>query len=62
MQNRPGAMDAIDRALIARYGQRRRLLAKFGVPLVWAFQRGDMEAIAAEKDAVSRDRPFAESP
>jgi Dolichyl-phosphate-mannose-protein mannosyltransferase len=60
VQNRPGAMDAIDRALIARYGRRRRLLVKFGIPLVWAFKRDEMEAIAAEKDPKSRDRPLAE--
>jgi 4-amino-4-deoxy-L-arabinose transferase-like glycosyltransferase len=55
MQNRPGAMDAMDRALITRYGHRRRLLSKLGVPLVWAFERGEMEAIALENRSISTD-------
>jgi hypothetical protein len=62
VQNRPGAMDAMDRALIARYGQRRRLLVKFGIPLAWAFKRNEMEVIAAEKGAFSRDRPLKDRP
>lgn len=62
VQNRPGAMDAVDRELIARYGHRRRLLSKLGVPLVWAFERGEMEAIAAEKGSLSRDRSPAALP
>ncbi len=48
MQNRPGGMDSLDRALIARHGDRRRLLVKLGVPLVWAFERGEVEAVAVE--------------
>jgi len=62
VQNRPGAMDAMDRALIARYGHRRRLLVKFGIPLAWAFKRDDMEVIAVEKAALSRDRPLKDHP
>ena len=53
VQNRPGAMDAMDRALIDRYGHRRRLLSKLGVPLVWAFERSEMEAIALENRSIS---------
>ncbi len=41
-------MDALDRALIARHGDRRRLLVKLGVPLVWAFERGEVETAAVE--------------
>jgi Dolichyl-phosphate-mannose-protein mannosyltransferase len=56
MQNRPGAMDAMDRALIDRYGRRRRLLSKLGVPLLWAFERSEMEAIALENGSISSKR------
>ena len=59
VQNRPGAMDAMDRALVARFGCRRRLLAKLGVPLVWAFERGETEAIALEHRSPSSDRTGA---
>jgi 4-amino-4-deoxy-L-arabinose transferase-like glycosyltransferase len=61
MQNRPGAMDAMDRALITRYGRRRQLLSKLGVPLVWAFERGEMETIALENGSISSDRAPAGS-
>ncbi len=37
VQNRPGALGPIDRALIARLGPRCVLVEKFGVPLIWAF-------------------------
>jgi hypothetical protein len=56
VQNRPGAMDAIDRSLINHYGQRRRLLSKLGVPLVWAFERGEMEAVARDRASTSSGR------
>ncbi len=59
VQNRPGAMDAVDRVLIARYGHRRRLLVKLGVPLVWAFDRGEMEEIEREKGSISPERARA---
>jgi 4-amino-4-deoxy-L-arabinose transferase-like glycosyltransferase len=48
VQNRPGIMTPLDRALIARLGRQRVLLTKLGVPLVWAFERGEVDAIAAE--------------
>jgi 4-amino-4-deoxy-L-arabinose transferase-like glycosyltransferase len=48
LQNRQGAMTPLDRALIARHGHQRVLFTKLGVPLVWAFERGEVDAIAAE--------------
>jgi hypothetical protein len=53
LQNRPGAMSARERALIARHGHRRQLLTKLGVPLVWAFERGEVEAADAEIGSTS---------
>ena len=60
VQNRPGAMTPLDRALVARHGQRRRLLTKLGVPLVWAFERGEVDAIAAESRSFAPDLAPAE--
>jgi 4-amino-4-deoxy-L-arabinose transferase-like glycosyltransferase len=37
VQNRPGALRPLDRALIARLGPRYVLTSRLGVPLVWAF-------------------------
>jgi hypothetical protein len=48
VQNRPGAMSAADRALVARLGPQHILVAKWGVPLVWAFP---FEEFAAERRA-----------
>ena len=59
VQNRPGVMDAMDRALIDRFGRRRRLLSKLGVPLVWAFERSEMEAISPENGSISSKRARA---
>jgi Dolichyl-phosphate-mannose-protein mannosyltransferase len=61
LQNRPGAMDAMDRALVTRYGRGRRLLSKLGVPLVWAFERDEMEAVARENGSIPSDRARARS-
>ena len=47
-------------ALIDRYGRRRRLLSKLGVPLVWAFERGEIEAVALENGSVPTDRARAD--
>jgi hypothetical protein len=44
LQNRPGVMDDLDRALIARSGPRRVLVSHQGVPLLWAFPRSEFEA------------------
>src|SRR5262249_7211000 len=44
VQNRPGAMSDIDRALIARSGPRHVLVSKWGVPLVWAFPYDEVMA------------------
>ncbi|HWE38172.1 MAG TPA: glycosyltransferase family 39 protein [Isosphaeraceae bacterium] len=45
VQNRPGALGPIDRALIARSGSRHVLASKFGVPLIWAFPSSEFEAV-----------------
>jgi hypothetical protein len=37
LQNRPGAMQPVDRALIEQSGPKHVLVSKLGVPLVWAF-------------------------
>jgi hypothetical protein len=55
-------MDSLDRALIARYGNRRRLLVKLGVPLVWAFERGEVEAVAGEVGESTSAPRVADSP
>ena len=55
-------MDSLDRALIARHGKRRRLLVKLGVPLVWAFERGEVEAAAMEVEKATPAKPIADSP
>ena len=49
-------------ALIARHGHRRRLLTKLGVPLVWAFDRGEVEATAAEIGSSTIDALPVDSP
>jgi hypothetical protein len=49
VQNRPGALRPIDRALIARSGRRHVLVSKWGVPLIWAFPRSEVEAVGGAK-------------
>jgi hypothetical protein len=44
LQNRPGVMDDLDRALIAQNGPRRVLVSHRGVPLLWSFHRSEFEA------------------
>lgn len=46
VQNRPGAMSPVDRALVRRLGDHRAyvLAEKLGVPLVWAFPAVEVEA------------------
>ena len=43
VQNRPGALSKLDRALIRAIGPRHVLVAKFGVPLVWSFPYREVE-------------------
>jgi hypothetical protein len=45
LQNRPGGMDELDRALVARARPSNVILSKWGVPLVWAFSRSEAEAV-----------------
>jgi hypothetical protein len=45
VQNRPGFLSELDRRLIARFGPRRVIAAKWGVPLIWAFSRDDVAAV-----------------
>jgi hypothetical protein len=59
IQNRPGSLKDLDLALISRHGRRRVLLSKFGVPLVWAFERPEVEAKASEI-GVATPWPFPE--
>jgi hypothetical protein len=44
LQNRPGELDDIDRALIARHGAGRVISSHWGVPLIWAFARAEYVA------------------
>jgi hypothetical protein len=46
VQNRPGAMGAVERGLVRRLGREPRyiLSEKFGVPLVWAFPVDEVES------------------
>jgi hypothetical protein len=44
VQNRPGGMDELDRALVARARPANVIASKWGVPLVWAFPRSEAEA------------------
>jgi hypothetical protein len=46
IQNRPGAMSPVDRALVRRSGSQddRILASKLGVPLIWAFPADEVEA------------------
>jgi 4-amino-4-deoxy-L-arabinose transferase-like glycosyltransferase len=53
VQNRPGALQWIDRVLIARTGPRHVLVEKFGVPLVWAFPYDEVEAFSRSSTAPS---------
>jgi hypothetical protein len=53
VQNRPGWFHRLDLALIARHGPRRVLLSKFGVPLVWAFERQEVETTASKIGAAT---------
>jgi hypothetical protein len=62
VQNRPGAMDSLERTLIARYGNRRKLFVKLGVPLVWAFERGEVDAVAIEVGKAKPAQPIADPP
>jgi hypothetical protein len=48
VQNRPGSFSEFESRLILRDQKRRVLLSKFGVPLVWAFSRDEVEAVASE--------------
>lgn len=68
VQNRPGALREIDRALIER-AEPAFVLEKFGVPLLWVFRFEDVEALSSpaprlpnrglsgERDDASGQRP-----
>ena len=49
VQNRPGFLTGLDQQLIDRFGPRRGIAAKWGVPLVWAFLRDDVAAVMTER-------------
>jgi hypothetical protein len=61
VQNRRGALDPADRALIARYGPAHVLVSKQGVPLLWAFPHAERERARTRPPgrnaAVSDGRP-----
>ena len=43
VQNRPGEFDKTHRELVRTLGPKHVLVAKFGVPLVWAFPYDEVE-------------------
>jgi hypothetical protein len=45
VQNRPGFFSELDHRLISQFGPRRVLMAKWGVPLIWAFSRDDVRDV-----------------
>jgi hypothetical protein len=47
VQNRPGAFEPVDRALIARVGPSHVLVQRQGVPLIWAFPFAEYEKARA---------------
>ncbi len=62
VQNRPGAMSPLDRALVAHHGPHRTLLAKLGVPLLWAFERSEVEAEVEAQGSTSTPDPVMTAP
>jgi hypothetical protein len=47
VQNRRGALEPADRALIERSGASHVLVSKFGIPLLWAFPYAELEEARA---------------
>lgn len=56
VQNRPGEFDEVHRDLVRRLGPKHVLVAKFGVPLVWAIPYDEVEQ-ALDAAAAPRGSP-----
>jgi hypothetical protein len=48
IQNRPGAFEDFDRALVA-HGEAKYAVTKLGVPLIWVYPYSQFERLAAQR-------------
>ena len=57
VQNQPGPLGDLELELISHHGRDRVILSKLGVPLVWAFERSEVLAMAS-KIGIGTRRPI----